>query len=93
MRGLLSILFKLPTYLRLAWRLMWDPRAPLIPKLFLAVIILYALSPFDLVPEAVLPHFGWGEDLLFLILGIRNLIQLSPPEIVTQHAKEIKEKS
>lgn len=89
MRGLLSILFRLPKYLRLSWRLMTDPRTPWSLKLIVVATVVYVLSPLDLIPEAFLPHIGFGDDILLFFLSLRNLIRNSPPEVVTRHAREI----
>ncbi len=93
MRGVFSIIRRLPQYLRLAWRLFWDARVPLLPKVLVILAVLYGLSPFDLIPEAILPHLGFGEDIALNILAIRNLIAASPPDIVREHARTIAEKS
>ena len=71
---------------------MWDARVPWFPKLPVLIALAYGLSPIDLIPEAILPHIGWVEDAIFLLLSIRNLIQISPPQIVTEHAREIAQK-
>ena len=89
MHGLFSILTHLPRYLRLSWRLMWDSRVPLYLKLIVFAAVLYGLSPLDLIPEAFVPHIGFGEDFLFFLFSIRYLIRKSPEEVVTQHAREI----
>ena len=93
MRGIISILFRLPKYLRLSWRLMKDPQVPWYSKLIVMFVILYVISPVDLIPEYLLPHLGFGDDLLFILLSIQQLIRSSPKEIVTRHAKEIAEKA
>lgn len=93
MRGVFSILTRLPQYLRLSWRLLWDTRVPFIPKIIVILAALYGLSPFDLIPEAFLPHIGLGEDLLFMILALRNLVAKSPPDIVKEHAHNISQKT
>lgn len=72
---------------------MWDSRTPWYLKIPVLVAVLYGLSPFDLIPEAILPAIGWIEDAAFLIFSLRNLIQYSPPEIVTEHAQQIAQKS
>ena len=51
-----------------------------------------AFPPFDLIPELLLPHIGWGEDVVLIILAIRNLIAASPPDIVRDHARNIAKK-
>ena len=93
MRGVFSIFARLPQYLRLAWRLLWDSRVPLLPRVLVIAAALYGLSPFDFIPEAFLPHFGLGEDLVLNILAIRNLIVTSPPDIVQEHARNISKKT
>ena len=92
-RGVLSIISRLPKYLRLSWRLLWDARVPSLPKLFVVLAVLYGLSPFDLIPEAILPHIGLGDDIVLVILSIRNLIAASPQNIVQEHAHKIVKKS
>ena len=93
MRGILSILFRLPKYLRLSWRLMKDPHVPWYSKLIVLLIVLYAVSPVDLIPEYLLPHLGFGDDLLFFLLSIQQLIRSSPKDIVVRHAREIAQES
>lgn len=88
-RALLSILLRLPQYLKLSWRLMRDPAAPLLSKLLLVAVVAYVLYPFDLLPEGLLPHIGFGEDILFFTMAVRNLIRRSPKEVVKRHAAEI----
>ena len=93
MRGIVSILFRLPQYLRLAWRLLLDPAAPLLSRLLLVGAVIYGLSPFDLIPEAFLPHLGFGEDLLLFVLAVRHLIKSTPADVVKRHAAEIADRS
>lgn len=93
MRGVFSIISRLPQYLRLAWRLLWDARVPLFPRILVILAALYGLSPFDFIPEAFLPHFGLGEDIVLNILAIRNLIATSPPDVVQEHARNLSKKT
>ena len=88
-RDFLSIIFRLPQYLKLSWRLMKDPGVPRLLKLMVVAAILYAVSPLDLIPEAFVPHIGFGEDIVILLLALRTLIRSSPKEIVKRHANEI----
>ena len=92
MRGIFSILFRLPQYIRLSWRLMKDPRVPWYAKLLVYLIILYGISPVDLLPEAFFPHLGYGEDILLFLLALQQLIRSSPPDVVTAHASDIAKK-
>ncbi len=89
MRGIASILRRLPQYLRLSWRLLWDPAAPLLSKLLLICAILYGFLPFDLIPEGILPHIGFSDDLLLIVLAVRHLIKSTPEDVVKMHGSRI----
>ena len=57
-----------------------DPRTPLAAKLLLMVVIAYALSPIDLIPDFI-PLIGYLDDLILLPLGIYLAMRLVPPEL------------
>jgi uncharacterized membrane protein YkvA (DUF1232 family) len=54
-----------------------DPRVPRLAKILLVVIVAYALSPIDLIPDFV-PLLGYLDDMLLLPLGIALAIKLIP---------------
>ena len=85
------LLFLVPRFLphilrfaRLVWRLSFDKRVPLILRALLPVAIIYAVSPFDLVPDR-LPILGRFDDLIFIALSLLLLVKLSPKEVVDEH--------
>ena len=82
-----------PGIVRLSWRLVWDGRVPLRHKLPVVGAVIYGLSPLDFIPEALIPHFGLGDDFGLILLSLWYLIRMSPPEIVTEHARNIAERS
>jgi uncharacterized membrane protein YkvA (DUF1232 family) len=57
-----------------------DPRVPWFAKLVLAIVVGYALSPIDLIPDFI-PVLGYLDDLLILPLGIALAIKLMPPAV------------
>lgn len=57
-----------------------DSRVPWAAKILLIVVVAYALSPIDLIPDFV-PVLGFLDDMLLLPLGIALAIKLIPPEI------------
>jgi len=62
--------------------LLADPRAPKLPKLVLLFALVYAISPVDLIPEAVLPVVGWLDDILIGLAALRFLLkqdEVPPP--------------
>ncbi|MDV6374498.1 YkvA family protein [Deinococcus arenicola] len=54
----------------------WDARTPMTARLGAVLALAYALSPIDLIPDAI-PVFGLGDDLLvvpaILVLAARLL--------------------
>lgn len=58
-----------------------DPRTPWHAKLLLAIVLAYAASPIDLIPDFV-PVFGYLDDLLLLPLGIWLALRLIPPQVM-----------
>src|SRR5512139_2548370 len=46
-----------------------DPRTPWAAKLVIAIVVAYALSPIDLIPDFI-PVLGYLDDLVLLPLGI-----------------------
>ncbi len=73
---------------RLVWRLMQDPRVPILPKLIIPASILYVLSPIDLVPDFIL-GLGQVDDLAIFFFGIRSFIAMCPPDIVEEHRRAL----
>lgn len=57
-----------------------DPRVPFLAKLIIFLIVAYALSPIDLIPDFV-PLLGYLDDMLLLPLAIALAIKMIPPEI------------
>jgi uncharacterized membrane protein YkvA (DUF1232 family) len=52
--------------LYLAYR---DPRTPWYGKVFAALVIAYAFSPIDLIPDPI-PILGYLDDLILIPLGV-----------------------
>src|SRR3990170_2454988 len=78
------LIVKLPTYARLVWGLMRDPRTPLGLKGMLAAALAYVVLPVDLVPDAI-PILGQADDLTVLLLVLDMFIQNAPPEVREEH--------
>ncbi len=72
---------KLQTYaLYLAYK---DPRVPWHAKLFGALVVAYALSPIDLIPDFI-PILGYLDDLILIPLGIALAVRMIPKEIMEE---------
>jgi uncharacterized membrane protein YkvA (DUF1232 family) len=57
-----------------------DPRVPLLPKALLIMVVVYALSPIDLIPDFI-PVLGFLDDLILLPLGIALAIKMIPKDV------------
>ena len=64
--------------LYLAYR---DPRTPWYARIFTAVIISYALSPIDLIPDFV-PVLGLLDDLVLVPVGLLIALKMIPEEVM-----------
>lgn len=56
-----------------------DKETPKLPKILACIVIAYALSPIDLIPDFI-PILGYLDDLLILSLLIMWIIKLIPKE-------------
>lgn len=66
--------------LLLAYR---DPRTPWYAKALTALVIAYAFSPIDLIPDFI-PILGYLDDLILLPVGIFLVLRLVPPEVMRE---------
>jgi uncharacterized membrane protein YkvA (DUF1232 family) len=66
--------------LYLAYR---DPRVSWFARLFAALVIGYALSPIDLIPDPI-PVLGYLDDLILIPLGIWLALKLIPEEVMAE---------
>ena len=65
------------------WLAARDGRTPLAAKLVAAAVAAYALSPIDLIPDAI-PVLGYLDDLLIVPLGIMLAVRLVPPVLMAE---------
>ena len=70
--------------LRLAWRLVREPRVPSFAKAVPALALLYVLSPLDFIPD-ILPVLGQVDDLGILILSVKLFLRLCPQAVTEFH--------
>ena len=71
---------KLIHYLTALWLLLKDPRTPLAAKLVAGVVVAYALSPIDLIPDFI-PVLGLLDDVILVPLGVALAVKLVPPPL------------
>ena len=71
---------------RRLWIALRHPAAPSWLKLGTALIVVYVLSPIDLVPD-VIPFVGVVDDLVVVPLAIRWLLRHLPVEVAQATAR------
>ncbi len=59
------------------WFLVRDARTPRASKAVAWLVLIYALSPIDLIPDFI-PVLGLLDDLLLLPLGVMLAVRLAP---------------
>ena len=64
--------------LALAYR---HPDTPRFARVLTGLVVAYALSPIDLIPDFI-PVIGYLDDLILLPLGIMLAIRMIPPEVM-----------
>ena len=79
---LARLVWRLPTYARVVWGLVRDPRTPLPLKGLLAAGLAYVVMPLDLIPDAV-PIIGQADDITVLLL-VLDLFIANAPEAVRE---------
>lgn len=60
-----------------------DPRTPWHAKAVAALVVAYAASPIDLIPDFI-PVLGWLDDLVLVPLGVALVIRLVPRKVMDE---------
>lgn len=84
-----GVLQELTLRAKLMFRLMGDQRVSTWLKLIPVGALVYFISPVDLIPAAVVPGIGALDDVAILWLGYYMFLELCPPEVVRELAKNI----
>ena len=64
-----------------------DPRTPWYARACAALVLAYALSPIDLIPDFI-PVLGHVDDLILIPLGIALTVRLIPAEVMQEARKQ-----
>jgi uncharacterized membrane protein YkvA (DUF1232 family) len=81
---LARLIWKLPTYARVIWGMLRDPRTPLPLKGLLGAALVYLAVPIDLIPDMI-PILGQADDLTVLMLVLDLFIANAPREVREEH--------
>lgn len=67
------------------------PATPWYARLAVAVVVAYAFSPIDLIPDFI-PVLGYLDDLVLVPLGIALSIRLIPASVMEECRRQAKER-
>ncbi len=65
-----------------------DRRTPWYAKAVAGLVVAYALSPIDLIPDFI-PVLGYLDDLLIVPAGIALAIKLIPKEVLAEAREKL----
>src|SRR5947207_14075763 len=79
-----NLLMFLPNMVVLTARLMVDPRVPRTERALFAAALIYAIIPFDFLPDMI-PFLGQVDDLFLISLTLLRLIDRTDDLVVREH--------
>ena len=65
------------------WYAYQNPHTPWYAKVFTAMVVAYAFSPIDLIPDFV-PVLGYLDDLILIPAGVALALKMVPPEVMAE---------
>jgi uncharacterized membrane protein YkvA (DUF1232 family) len=83
-RRLKNVLLFIPNMVLLSMRLLTDSRVPATERALLAGAIVYAIIPFDLIPDMI-PFVGQIDDAYLIALTLLRLMERTDPKVVREH--------
>src|SRR6185369_15960951 len=83
-RRLKNLLLFIPNMLLLCARLLTDRRVPATERALVAGAIIYAIIPFDLIPDMI-PFVGQVDDAYLIALTLLRLMEKTDPKVVREH--------
>src|SRR5437660_1331661 len=79
-----NLLMFLPNLVVLCLKLMVDKRVPRTERALFAAAVIYAVVPFDFIPDMI-PFVGQIDDLFLISLTVLRLIDRTDDRIVREH--------
>jgi len=83
-RRMKNLLMFLPNMITLCARLMVDSRVPRTERALFAAAVIYAIIPFDFIPDMI-PFVGQVDDLFLISLTLLRLIDRTEDKVVREH--------
>lgn len=65
-----------------------DPRTPWYARALIIMVVAYAVSPIDLIPDFI-PILGYLDDLLLVPAGLWLALRLVPRHVLDEHRAQV----
>jgi uncharacterized membrane protein YkvA (DUF1232 family) len=79
-----NLLMFLPNMVVLCAKLMVDSRVPRTERALFAAAVIYAIIPFDFIPDMI-PFVGQVDDLLLISMTLLRLVDRTDASVVREH--------
>ena len=79
-----NLLLFIPNLILLCARLMTDSRVPRTERALVAGALVYAIIPFDLIPDMI-PFVGQIDDAYLIAITLLRLMDQTDPRVVREH--------
>jgi uncharacterized membrane protein YkvA (DUF1232 family) len=66
-----------------------DARVPWYARGFIALVVAYAFSPIDLIPDFI-PVLGYLDDLVLIPLGVKLALKMIPAQVMEESRAKAK---
>ena len=77
-------LLYVPDFFYLIYKLYKDPNVKSIEKKKLLGVLIYFISPINLIP-AIIPGLGLLDDLYLAMIAVDSLLKTTPPQLVRKY--------
>jgi uncharacterized membrane protein YkvA (DUF1232 family) len=67
-----------------------DPHTPWYARIFATLVVGYAFSPIDLIPDPI-PILGYLDDLVLVPLGVQLALKMIPGEVMADAREQATE--
>ena len=67
-----------------------DPRVPWYARVWIAIVVAYAFSPIDLIPDFI-PVLGYLDDFVLIPLGVWLALKMIPAQVMEESRAKARE--
>ena len=78
----------LSSEVRVLYLALKDPRTPWYAKVSAAIVVGYAFSPIDLIPDPI-PILGHLDDLILIPLGVAVTLKMIPSAVLAESRSKV----